>query len=559
MTITAEPLPFEVGPEHIAVLTPRMFSLLLLRLLNAEAQANGLPGDGIHVASTITTPDGGEDGRITWEGGPERTAFLPSRLCQFQLKAGKISPAVAGRDVLKSTGAVKEMVCSVLEDGGHYIMLCAHAYVQKQIGARESRIREAFHTAGLTIDDKQVQFRDAGQIANWVNHHPPVAIWVKEQTQPGTIGPFRSWRHWAGRAEHEGSPWVKDRRLIKLQAWLLERVMKRRQFGRVVGLTGVGKSRLVLEALGSAAEENGFLRDIVLYANKSEVNSIAINSVVQALADTGIRAILVVDSCIPETHEVLVRMVSRSSSRLSLITIDDEVPAGTLDKKFIFPVDEAPTSVVEAIINRVAPGLPSEDQRRLVHFAKGFPQLAIQIGKTWPESVPHATDEDFVDTFIRGRSLESPDVLLKSARLLATFGLVGLEPGADAHLSEISTRGLDLTESGLRQAIERLVDRGIARRRGRCVVLQPRLIAMRLAERQWRGWRPADWDDVLAGNSNPDLKISAAAQLALLDTTEVAPEGTAPCLPPRWTLRWLRRNIQNRACKSAVSPCRNQY
>ena len=524
MTITAEPLPFEVAPEHIAVLTPRMFTILLRRLLNAEVQANGLPTDGIHVASNITTADGGEDGRITWDGGPERTAFLPSRLCQFQLKTGKISPAAASRDVLKSTETVKEMVCSVLQDGGHYIMLCAHPYVQKQIEAREFRIREAIYAAGLTIDDKQVRFRDADQIANWVNHHPAVAIWVKEQTQPGTTGPFRSWGHWAGRAEHEGSPWIQDRRLIKLQAWLLERVKKGQQFGRVVGLTGVGKSRLVLEALGSAAEENDFLRDIVLYADESETDSSAINSVVQALADSGIRAILVVDSCIPKTHEILTRMISRSSSRLSLITIDDEIPAGTLDKEFIFPINEAPTSVVEAIVNRVAPDLPSEDQRRLVHFAKGFPQLAIRIGKTWPESMPHATDEEFVDSFIRGRSLESTDVLLKSARLLATFGLVRMEPGVNGRLREISTRGLDLKESGLRQAIERLIDRGIARRRGRYVILQPRLIAMRLAERQWREWSSTDWDDVLAGNSNPDLKVSAAAQLALLNTTEVAQE-----------------------------------
>ena len=85
--------PFEVTGDHISVLRERDLPLLLRKLLSTEAQAHSLPADGIQVASNIHAPDGGEDGSITWTAGPERTSFLPSRLNQFQLKAGKISPA----------------------------------------------------------------------------------------------------------------------------------------------------------------------------------------------------------------------------------------------------------------------------------------------------------------------------------------------------------------------------------------------------------------------------------------------------------------------------------
>ena len=74
--------PFEVTGEHITVLTERTLPQLLRRLLSAEAQAHDLPAAGIHVAASIHTADGGEDGRIEWTGGPDRTPFLPSRLCQ---------------------------------------------------------------------------------------------------------------------------------------------------------------------------------------------------------------------------------------------------------------------------------------------------------------------------------------------------------------------------------------------------------------------------------------------------------------------------------------------
>lgn len=513
--------PFDVTGEHIAALTERTLPQLLRQLLYAEAHTHGLPADGIHVASNVTAPDGGEDGRITWTGGPKRTQFLPSRFCQFQLKAGKIAPAVVGREVLTRAGAVKDMVRSALEADGHYILLCAQPYVQREVEKRETRIREALRGAGVNIADERVAFRDADQVAGWVNRYPAIAVWVKEQTQPGTIGSFRSWSYWAGRAEHEGSPWFEDARLPDLRAFVRERVTKPHGIARVVGLSGIGKSRLVLEALGPV-EDKDFLHTIVMYADESEFSPEAINTVVQNLVDMETHAVIVVDGCVPKSYQVLAGMVSRSSSRLSLVTIENEIPSGTLDET-TFKIDEASSSVTEAIVNQVSPGLPSEDQRRLVHFSRGFPKIAISIGQAWKKSVPiaHATDDDLVDAFVRVRSTLEPELLRKSAMLLATFGLVRVDDD-DSQLNEIATPSRHLTAEDLRVCIENFVNRGVARRQGGWVVLQPRPIALRLAERQWREWHPSRWDEVLAGDTSASLRVGAARQLALLNDTDIA-------------------------------------
>ena len=205
--------PFEVNGQHISVLTAQELVELLRRLLLAEARTHDVPVDGIHVASNIYTSDGGEDGRIEWAGGPDRTQVLPSRLCQFQLKSGSVSPAMAARDVLTSEREVKDMVRSVLLASGHYIMICAAQLTQREVRGRKVAILDTLRGAGTEVEDDQVHFWDADQVATWANFYPSVVAWVRDRTQSTGSEPFRSWDHWSGRSEHDLHGWVDDKRL----------------------------------------------------------------------------------------------------------------------------------------------------------------------------------------------------------------------------------------------------------------------------------------------------------------------------------------------------------
>ena len=213
--------PFDVSGKEIVRLEEADWPGLLRRLLHAEAVTHGIPEHGIHVSEDRHTGDGGEDGRITWPEGPASTRFLPSRRCQFQLKSGPMKPAQAGdevaprkRSVELKERTVKPLVRDFLENHGTYILLCGHSYVRKLIDARKAAILAALREAGLEVGDDQVDFRDADQIAAWVNSLGPVATWVKERTDPGKLGPFRSWENWSG---WHSVPWVEDERLPGLQ------------------------------------------------------------------------------------------------------------------------------------------------------------------------------------------------------------------------------------------------------------------------------------------------------------------------------------------------------
>ena len=228
-------------------------------------------------------------------------------------------PKKPENEVLTRENKLKPMVQEALERGASYIMLCSKPYTRKLIDKREDSIKKNLENQGFK--DPSVQFRDSGQIALWVNHHPCVAIWLLQKTRPELIDPsFGDWKHWSERPEHHDSPWVEDSRLPEFRRKLRAVVMAPKGVARVVGPAGTGKSHLVLEALGPTETERTSgvkLSDLVLYAVESETGAHKVKEYAWNLANSGKRAVLVVDRCSEQTRIDLVNIARHSGSRLS--------------------------------------------------------------------------------------------------------------------------------------------------------------------------------------------------------------------------------------------------
>lgn len=517
--------PFEVTGAHIGALSAPHLVILTRRLLVAEAAKNRIPLDGIHVGSNLTAADGGVDGSIQWVGAPDRTPYLPSRNCVMQVKASAITPGRAAKDILTTAGDLEPAIRATLEAGGTYIMLCNRPYVGLEVARRAVALIEAAEAQGLKVNALQVAFRDADQIATWVNEHPQVATWVQEQTQPGLATTFRTYTHWAGRHEHE-TPFVDDERLAAVRAAVRPAVEQEREVVRVVGLSGLGKSRLVLEALADDVDAGWRPADLVMYGIETELGSTTVKGAVQFLADIGKRAIIVVDRCGAETHTDLAAIVRRSSSRLSLITIDHEIPRGLLPPGTHL-VDRASTTVVETLIKSLQPGLPNEDVRRLVKFANGFPQMAVLSAQAWAADIPLAavTTDFLIEQVVIGSSLLNKDEVLQGAKLLSVFGLMGFRDEAAVELGQVASISGALSAEQLRKTFADLVHRRVAQPRGRYITIQPRPISHSLAERQWQEWSPGKWDEILT-QAPARLREKAAGQLALLNRSDISLEVT---------------------------------
>ena len=423
--------------------------------------------------------------------------------------------------------------------GATYMLLCAQSYTQQAIEARRGAIRDSLRQHGMPITDDRIHFRDASQIATWVNAHPAVAVWVLQQTRPERVGPFRPWTHWRNRAEHFRSAWVTDDRLPAVRDWCA-RAEKPRGVARVVGLAGIGKSRLVLAGLGY---EQSNVTELVLYAVASSQPANIIDKI-QGLADSRLRAVVVVDECSPELHRIFSRIVRQQDSELSLITIDDEI-TGSLGSE-TRRMDEAPAAVVGGILDRIQPRPYPMDRDRLMRFSRGFPEIAVNVASTWEDErrIP-LTDDDLVDSFVLGRDTREREVRSRSAAVVAAFGRIGMDPSVAEQRTELASFARNMSEEDLYFGVRSLSERGVARRRGRFAVIEPRPIALKLAERQWgMEWDARRWDEILGGDTPTDLKIAAAKILALLNSSPVAKEVVSHVLRRRGPFADSNRLLQ---------------
>jgi hypothetical protein len=216
------------------------------------------------------------------------------------------------------------------------------------------------------------------------------------------------------------------------------------------------------------------------------------------------------------------RPVTIPTSRIELVL---KRPVAKRPKEELLMVEQAGDAVVEGMIKQIAPDLPSEDHRRLLKFARGFPQMASLLGQAWLKDMPiaAATNDELIDRILLGRKPFDPALLKDAGMLLGAFRLLGTTGELD-DLALVAKYTRGRSPEDLRAALADLQERGVVQQYGRLASLQPKPLALKLAERQWRQWSEARWDEVLAGDLPERLRENVARQLTLLNTEAIGPQ-----------------------------------
>ena len=540
----------EVAPEQISSLDSTSLVHLLKKLLMAEAFAHGIPLRNVSVPLQITVADGGEDARVEWGGGPGATDYLPARFCIFQSKASALSDAQVKHEVWeKGTGrgkgvrakppALNAAVSEVLKRHGAYVVFCRAPMVTPKIDARKAAIAAAIREAGGNPGAAAtIEFYDGNKIAAWVNRHHNVAAWVHHVTRGLTLDGVQSMESWGQQpsfsvgwvpsdaaryavstSSGQGAPGTPGDVVLSFEdarKGVREHLAEPKRIIRIMGASGLGKSRFVYEVFrscGDLVDEVGM--NSVLFADCSLIGE-RIGSILLHLAETGTAATIVVDECPERTHEDLAKVVRRQNSKLRLVTIDfDARPFQNPDTMNVI-VQRSPADLVEAIARNAAPDLRAGELDLIKRTADGFPGMAVLAARARAEGGDALLVlEDVIDRVLWGRA--APDeVALRSIRAASLFSVLGCTEQVADELRFIAERVARMPVDDVYAALKRFEKRGIVLFRGRYAAVQPLPLAVHLAARQLAEMRP-ETVDAIAADAPSDLVREFFKRLQSLD------------------------------------------
>ncbi|MDH5195100.1 MAG: hypothetical protein OEW32_15545 [Nitrospira sp.] len=536
---------FEADEEQIARLQSLDLVRLMKRLLHAECRLIDIPLRATTVPLQITVADGGEDGRVDWSGGADSTDYFPGRFSIFQSKAQNLTEKLIAAEVLKKPkkGAAKlnAAVLEAVSRRGSYIVFCSRKCTGQKIKKLKNAIEKAVRKGKRKPSNlKSIEIYDANRIADWVNTHPPVALWLASLSKGRSLTGFLSHEAWGRADDIRRIPWIADEtsRFSHNQikdseirpdgsnaVWTFEEAAaaaldwlgKDQPVLRLAGPSGFGKSRFAYEMFNQQTNVSGEVdRTVLIYADLAIVGG-EVAKLALEIADAGSSAILVVDDCPDDFHSKLSDITRRAGSRLRLVTIDVETK---VQDTLVIRLEPASDRTIGSIASSVAPSLTASDSRFIQEFAKGFPKMAILAAKHNGRSRPTiGSAGEILNRVVWGRRQRIEEAQ-KALELLSLFEWVGLGGRVTEEGKLIAENLGTMTQDAFVEHINSFTSRGIIVQREESYQVSPIPLAVVLATDRLKLIKEKLLSFFLEAPLR--LKISLLRRLRWLDTSQEA-------------------------------------
>jgi hypothetical protein len=522
----------EVTAAHVKKLTDAHLRALIVRLCEAELRRCGLPTSAITAGGHQDAPDGGIDVRIRLEVASPGLDFIPRANTGFQSKASPMSPADIKAE-MRPKGNLRPAIAELgAVKGGYVIVASQNAVTDSALQARVHAMMEALSDLPAGANMK-VDFYDSDRLATWVRKYHGVALWIRD-----VIGePLRGWRAYGAWAygDRADSEFVLDQ-TARIYAGNREQPLSAAdgikairaaltgQGGivRLVGLSGVGKTRLVQALFDSRVGDGALDASVVVYADQGAEPEPSAREMLHRLRIAGDRAIVVVDNCNPATHRALAQEVKEPGSKLSLITVEYDVVDDEPEDTDVFHLEPASSEVVEQILARLVPQVSGPNRSRIADFSGGNARVALAVAKTigGNESIGVLNDAELFNRLFYQN--QKPDAgLLRIAEVCSlVYSFDGdSETGVSAELPVLATLAGG-TVADVYRAVGDLRERDLIQKRGKWRAVLPHAIANRLAKRALERIPQGTLVDSFIGHER--LLKSFARRLSYLHDSDVA-------------------------------------
>lgn len=478
----------EIKDKHIQELNDTDLRILIGRLCEAELQLANLPISGITYSGNQDAKDGGLDVRVELENAIPINGFIPIFPTGFQVKKPKMQPAQIKKE-MRPKGVLRQVIRELAKKEGAYIIVSGSASVAdltERLNSMTEALFDLDNASNLKLD-----FYDSGRIASWVRCHPSIILWVRDKIGNPIHGwrPFGNWSNAPeGMEDFFLSNEVNHTRLNKgTEAMsmieginsLRKDLSKAGSAVRLVGLSGVGKTRLLQALFDENLGDNSLNKHQVCYTDTGFNPIPNPCHFAEKLIASNKSSVLAVDNCSFKLHRNLSQLCE--GSMVSLVTIEYDIREDEPERTEVYRLGPASSTLIETLLIKRFKELNGVNARKITDFAGGNARIAFALAETVRkrDSLVHLSDEElFKRLFWQNHE---PDLqLLKSAEvcsLVYSFNFKNLELEL-----EILASLIDKTSKDIFRDTSILKKRDLVQERGIYRAILPHAIANRLAK-----------------------------------------------------------------------------
>lgn len=489
---------FDISPNEISELNDAALRELVGRLCEAELVRRGLSPAAVTWGGSQTAPDGGVDVRVALPLGSSIDGFVPRPSTGFQVKKPDM-PRTSILAEMRPSGVVRPIIQELVNRGGAYVIVSSSgSTADRALRNRRDALREAL---GGIVNAQRIHtdFYDRTRLATWVRGYPGLIAWVKEKIGRAFVG-WRPYGPWSGGPESVDAEYLLDRKLRlrfvgrrdalaqpdgQAIDELRDHLAQERNIVRLVGLSGVGKTRFVQALFDSRVGSRPLPPALAVYTNLSDDPNPQPTSLASDLIANQHRAVLIVDNCPPELHRRLSELCTGKHSMLSVLTVEydvrDDQPEGTQ----VVVLESSSPELIEQLVQRRFPHVSRVDARTIAEASGGNAKIANALAETvkGSDSITGLSNDELFQRLFRQRH-DSSDALILAAQacsLVYSFQGEALS-GEEAELPRLAAL-VEQTASEIYRHVGELMRRELAQPRGEWRAILPQAIANRLAAR----------------------------------------------------------------------------
>lgn len=440
------------------------FATFVNELLRLELASTGLGGGHLTTTYRENVSDEGID---TGLRHTVATRYVPAGESAWQFKAGDLGPAGCRTELRNAKSARR-----VLEAGGVYRLAVGADLNAAKVRRRLAALEEEAAALGIDVHPDTFRVFNAVDLADWASDYPAMAASALIGGVGDGVIPFHAWAEFS----RMGGTWVDSTSRQDLAAEVHRTITDPAAPSlHVEGVSGVGKSRAVLEAL--RGEDFAAL---VVYVPSAGVPT----AVPHRLHAHKRQAIVIIDHCDAEQHELLSEQLPQTST-VKLITIGE--PSGHRPVVRPYQLPRMEQDALWRLARAYRPSLPPEHCQVVVDVADGNPKLAQLLADDLA-SQPRGTvvellTDDVINSLVSRAVPDGPAFL--ACLVLALLPAVRFDDDAHGELACLAA-AFDLTVNDLRSASNQLDRVKLVNHQGSYRAIAPYPLALYLAGRAWR-------------------------------------------------------------------------